>query len=51
MAMYGLGFGMFNVVLWLFLIAAWIYSFVLFVKLARSGIRALDIYIGKNQEL
>lgn len=26
----------------------WIYGFVLFVKLANRGIKALDIYIGKN---
>ncbi len=27
-----------------------IYSFVLFVKLAKRGIKALDIYISKNKE-
>jgi len=26
-----------------------IYSLVLFIKLARRGIKALDIYLGKNQ--
>jgi hypothetical protein len=50
MSMFGLGFGMFNVGLWLFIIVAWIYSLVLFIKLAHRGIKALDIYIGKNKE-
>ncbi len=49
MSMIGLGFGMFNVFLWLFLIVVWIYSLVLFVKLAHRGIKAMDIYIGNNQ--
>ncbi len=45
-----LGFGIFNIVLFLFFIVFWIYSFVLFVKLAHRGIKAMDIYISKNKE-
>ncbi len=49
MLKFGFGIGMINIVLWLFFIVAWIYSFVLFVKLAHRGIKALDIYIGRNR--
>jgi len=51
MNMIGMGFGMANLFLWLIFIAAWIYSFVLFIKLAHRGIKALDIYINKNRDL
>ncbi len=44
----GLGLGMLNVFLWVFFIVAWVYTFILFVKLAHRGIKALDIYIGKS---
>ena len=49
MLKFGFGIGMINIFLWLFFIVAWIYSFVLFVKLAHRGIRAFDIYIGRNR--
>ena len=40
---------MLNIVLFIAIIACSIYAFILFVKLARRGIKALDIYIDKNQ--
>lgn len=44
--------GMFFILLWLASIGLGIYAFVLFVKLARRGIVALDLYIyGKNREI
>ncbi|MCY6354827.1 hypothetical protein [Clostridium sp. ZS2-4] len=39
---------LFYMILIFILIAMGIYGFVLFVKLARRGIKALDIYIAKN---
>lgn len=36
------------IVMYLILTGLGIYSFVLFIKLARRGINALDIYINKN---
>lgn len=36
------------VLLYLILIGLSVYSFVLFVKLAHRGIKALDIYINQN---
>ncbi|MBK5251426.1 MAG: hypothetical protein JJE29_02120 [Peptostreptococcaceae bacterium] len=47
---FALGFQLINVVILLVLIVASIYSFVLFIKLARRGIKALDIYIGRSKE-
>lgn len=38
-------FGLLYILLILGLIGVWIYGFVLFVKLAHRGIKALDIYI------
>lgn len=46
------GFGMFAVLVWLVSAVACIYAFVLFVKLARRGIKALDLYnYSKNLEV
>jgi hypothetical protein len=42
--------GIVNLIVWLSIIVLGIYSFVLFIKLARRGIKALDIYIGKNRD-
>jgi hypothetical protein len=39
----------FNIFLFFGVIICGIYGFVLFVKLAKRGIEALDIYIDKNQ--
>lgn len=35
--------------MWLGSIALGIYAFILFIKLAHRGIKALDIYIAKNE--
>ncbi len=43
-------FSIINLAIILSLIGIGIYSFVLFVKLAKRGIKALDIYISKNKE-
>lgn len=40
--------GMFGILIYLILIGISIYSFVLFVKLATRGIKALDIYINEK---
>lgn len=46
------GFGVFAVLIWLVSAVACIYAFVLFVKLARRGITALDLYnYSKNLEI
>ncbi len=37
-------------VIYLVLIGLGIYGFVLFIKLAHRGIKALDIYIDKNSD-
>ncbi len=45
------GFAIFQlvyIVLVLTMVGFSIYSFILFIKLARRGIKALDIFIGKN---
>lgn len=39
-----------NFLLLLLIIGCSIFMFILFVKLARRGIKALDIYIEKNQK-
>jgi type IV secretory pathway TrbD component len=49
----GLGVGIIIAIIYfifvLFFLGLWIYAFVLFVKLAKRGIKALDIYIdGKS---
>jgi hypothetical protein len=44
----GMTFFYFNAILMLGLIGAGIYGFILFVKLARRGIKALDIYINEK---
>lgn len=38
-------FGIFYILLILGFLGIWIYGFVLFVKLAHRGIKALDLYI------
>lgn len=46
------GFGIIFVIIYLVIFGISIYSFVLFIKLATRGIKALDIYIDektKNQ--
>lgn len=46
------GFGIIFVLIYLVIFGISIYSFVLFIKLARRGIRALDIFLDektKNQ--
>ncbi len=40
-----------NVAILLALIILSIYGLVLFIKLAKRGIKALDIYIQKNEEI
>lgn len=52
--MYGMGSGLGIIffLLYLIIIGISIYSFILFIKLARRGIKALDIFIdekSKNQ--
>lgn len=42
------GFGIVFVLIYLIILAIWIYGFVLFVKLARRGIKALDIFINEK---
>ncbi|MEL7568263.1 MAG: hypothetical protein AAGU27_25780 [Dehalobacterium sp.] len=42
-------FASFMFLIWLALIGLGVYSLVLFIKLAHRGIRALDIYISKNE--
>lgn len=41
-------FGAFNLIIVLTLMGLSIYSLVLFIMLARRGVKALDIYINKN---
>ncbi len=41
-------FSTINLLIFLLILGCSIYAFILFVKLARRGIRALDIYIEKN---
>ncbi len=42
-------FPIINIILYIAFLAACIYGFVLFVKLAHLGIEALRIYISKNK--
>ena len=37
------------IIIWVGLLGLGIYSFILFIKLARRGIRALDIYINEKE--
>ena len=39
-----------NIILLIVFLAASVYGFILFVKLARLGIQALSIYIQKNKD-
>ncbi|HHU90448.1 MAG TPA: hypothetical protein GXZ22_05265 [Clostridiaceae bacterium] len=39
----------FNILLYIAIIAAGVYGFILFVRLAHLGIKALRIYIDKNE--
>ncbi|MFD2699671.1 hypothetical protein ACFSVM_04260 [Paenibacillus shunpengii] len=48
MALYS-AFSLFGILIYLVSIVVAIYLIVLFVKLARRGIQALDIYIDKHQ--
>ncbi len=49
---YGGGFSVLFFFIWLVSISFGIYAFVLFVKLARRGIEALDLYnYAKNREI
>ncbi|AKG33373.1 hypothetical protein VK70_01070 [Paenibacillus durus ATCC 35681] len=49
---YGGGFVLLTFIRWLISIGLGIYGFFLFVKLARRGIEALDLYIyAKNREI
>lgn len=49
---YGGGLGSMFFLMWLVSIGLGIYAFILFVKLARRGIVALDLYIyAKNREI
>ncbi|WML32880.1 hypothetical protein [Clostridium sp. OS1-26] len=43
-------FALFNLIILLAALGMSIYGFVLFVKLAHRGIKALDIYIDKHKE-
>ncbi|MCT4594984.1 MAG: hypothetical protein N4A57_12045 [Anaeromicrobium sp.] len=43
-------FALINVVLLIISIGFTIYGFILFVKVTKRGIKALDIYIEKNSE-
>jgi hypothetical protein len=45
----GVGIQLLNVVLLVGIIGMCVYGFVLFVKLAKRGIKALDIYINENK--
>lgn len=42
-------FGFFALLLYLGILGLSIYCFILFIKLATRGIKALDIYIEKNK--
>lgn len=44
-------FAVFNAIFTLVFLGVWLYCFVLFIKLARRGIKALDIYIKKNEDI
>ncbi|MCX7709072.1 MAG: hypothetical protein N2484_04415 [Clostridia bacterium] len=48
-AMFGAFFAVPFFILWISAIILGIYSLILFIKLAQRGIKALDIYIAKNQ--
>lgn len=43
-----LGFGVFYLVFMLSMLGISIYGFILFIKLARRGIKAFDIYIDEK---
>jgi len=42
------GLGVIFVLIYIAIIVIWVYGFVLFVKLARRGIKALDIFINEK---
>lgn len=44
------GFSAINLILFLSFFGLWIYSFILFIQLARRGIEALDIFIKKEKQ-
>lgn len=43
-----MGIQFLNGFIWLLILGAWLYTFILFVKLARRGIKALDVYLEKS---
>jgi predicted neutral ceramidase superfamily lipid hydrolase len=43
-------FALFNLIILLMMLGMSIYGFILFVKLANRGIKALDIFIDKHKE-
>ena len=43
-----IGFSIFSFFVYIPILALWIYCFILFIRLARRGIRVLDIYLEKN---
>jgi hypothetical protein len=42
------GLGIVIALIYLIILVIWIYVFILFVKLAKRGIKALDIYINEK---
>jgi len=48
MGLLGLGFGLFYFVFILGMLGISIYGFILFIKLANRGIKALDIYLDEK---
>ncbi|WP_427339337.1 hypothetical protein [Caloranaerobacter sp. DY30410] len=46
-----MGFTIINTTIMLIFFGIWIYCFVLFIRLAHRGIKALDIYIKKNEDI
>ncbi len=50
LAPWWIGFlSIFNILLFIIILAAGVYCFILFVRLAHLGIKALRIYIDKNE--
>ncbi len=44
-------FAIFNAIFVFIFFGIWVYCFILFIKLAHRGIKALDIYIKKNEDI
>lgn len=47
---FGIGLGIFGILIYLAFLGLSIYLIILFIKLAHRGIKALDIYINKNRQ-